>query len=258
LTYFWPNSNCLYVQDMLWVLYHPAKQCVSSMSTHSLGVSIFRLLKWETATFISSGLWLQHPNLNLINYTIYIEIQQRGHFRKTHNMNRQTLRYGWHSFQQRIINDATNGWCKHLLANLSLYVRLQQHRKRFVNRRCTDSIFLVNRTACGDHTQVHVTYSIISLTGLMSPRTCIDIPSQSRLRLSGTASMLLSVILSVWTLSKLLLRHTFLIVLTHHAIDSNPLSTLIHFQWHTAPTKEMHIVLYCSDGFSTFDLSFAS
>ena len=49
---------------------------VSLMSAHSLYVSVshFRLL----ATFISSGLWLQHPDLNAMNYKIYIEIQQRS------------------------------------------------------------------------------------------------------------------------------------------------------------------------------------
>jgi len=51
------------VQNLLWVLYLPAKQCANSMSAHSLRVSVshFRLLKWETTTFILSGVWLQYP-----------------------------------------------------------------------------------------------------------------------------------------------------------------------------------------------------
>ena len=49
----------------------------ASVSMHRLRVSVchFRLLKWETPTFISPDLWLQHPNLNLMNYKICIEIK---------------------------------------------------------------------------------------------------------------------------------------------------------------------------------------
>jgi len=67
------------MQDLLWVLNLPANQCVSSVSAHSLHVSVshFRLLKWETLTFISSNLYLQDPDLNPVNYKICIEIQQR-------------------------------------------------------------------------------------------------------------------------------------------------------------------------------------
>jgi len=41
-----------------------AKQCVNL----NVRVSHFRLLKKETSTFISSRLWLQHPDLNPVNY----------------------------------------------------------------------------------------------------------------------------------------------------------------------------------------------
>jgi len=39
----------------------PLYQCLS--------VSDFTLLKWEIATFISSGLWLQHPDVNPVVQT---------------------------------------------------------------------------------------------------------------------------------------------------------------------------------------------
>ena len=85
----WPR-----VGHMCEICYHrsfclPAKQCVSSTSAHSLCVSVshFRLLNWEIATFISSGMWLQHPDLNPVNYEIYIDIQQQVCLRKIHNMN---------------------------------------------------------------------------------------------------------------------------------------------------------------------------
>ena len=95
--------------DLLWVLYLPAKQCVSSISAHSLCVSVshFRLLKWETPTFISSGLWLQHQDLNPLIYKICIKLQQRVLLRKIHNVNRLTLWYGWHAVEQRIIDNVS-------------------------------------------------------------------------------------------------------------------------------------------------------
>jgi len=76
------------VRDLLWVLYLRAKQCVSPLSVHSLRVSVshFRLLKWETLTFISSGLWLQHPDLNPMKYKICIKIYQRVFLGKFHNV----------------------------------------------------------------------------------------------------------------------------------------------------------------------------
>jgi len=111
---------------MLWVLCLPAKQCVSSVSAHSLRVSVchFRLLKWETSTFISSGLWLQHPDLNPMNYKICIKIRQQVCLEKNHNVNGPTLWYGWHGFKQHIINNATNKWCKRLWVCIHLKWRL--------------------------------------------------------------------------------------------------------------------------------------
>jgi len=50
------------------------------------GVSHFRLLKWETPSFILLGLWLQHPDLNPVNYKIC---------KKIHTENWPTLWYGW-------------------------------------------------------------------------------------------------------------------------------------------------------------------
>jgi len=84
------------------------------MSTHSLHVSVshFRFMKWEITTFTSLGLWLQHPDLKSVNYKICMEIQQRVRLRKIHNVNGLTLWYGWHGFDQRIINNATDEWCK--------------------------------------------------------------------------------------------------------------------------------------------------
>ena len=68
------------------------------MSAHSICVSVcvshIKLMKWELATFISSGLWLQHPDLNPVNDRIYIEIQQLVCLSKLHHMNGPTLWYG--------------------------------------------------------------------------------------------------------------------------------------------------------------------
>ena len=103
------------MRDLLWV-YLPAKQCVSSMSVHSLRVSVshFRLLKWETSTFIWSGMWLQHPDLSPVNYKISIEIQQRVCLSKIHNTNGTTLWYEWHGFEQRNIDKARDKLRKRL------------------------------------------------------------------------------------------------------------------------------------------------
>jgi len=48
-------------------------------------------------------MWLQHPDLNPVNYKICINIHQRVCL-KNHNVNGLTLWYGWHGFEQRIIN----------------------------------------------------------------------------------------------------------------------------------------------------------
>jgi len=79
------------------------------MSAHSLRVSDshFAFRKWETHTFISSGLRLQHPDMNLVNYKICKEIQQRVCLRKIHNVNGPTLSYGWHGFKRERTLSAT-------------------------------------------------------------------------------------------------------------------------------------------------------
>jgi len=53
ITCFWLNNTVRHVQGLLWVLYLLAKQRVSSMSLHSLRVSVahLRLLKYETPLF---------------------------------------------------------------------------------------------------------------------------------------------------------------------------------------------------------------
>jgi len=104
------------VRDLLRVLYLPAKHCIYLMSAHSLPVSVshFKLLKWETPTFISSGLWLQHLDVNSVNYKMCIKIQQRVFLGKIYNVNWPTLWYGWHGLEQRVMNNATEEWCKHL------------------------------------------------------------------------------------------------------------------------------------------------
>jgi len=62
-TYYWNMLDlteiACNVRDLLWVLYIPARQCVISVSTHSLYVSSshFSLLKWEIQTFCLSSLW---------------------------------------------------------------------------------------------------------------------------------------------------------------------------------------------------------
>jgi len=56
--------------------------------------------------FILSGLWLQHPDLNPVNYKICTDIQQWVCLENIHNVNGPTYWYGWHGFEQRIINNA--------------------------------------------------------------------------------------------------------------------------------------------------------
>ena len=104
------------MRDLLWVLYLPAKQCVNSVSAHSLRVSVshFRLLKRETPTLILSGLWLQHPDVTQVNYKICIEIQQRVWIEKFHNVNGPTYWYAWLGFTQRVISSTTDEWCRRI------------------------------------------------------------------------------------------------------------------------------------------------
>ena len=108
----WLNSNCLSCAKSA-VSSLSSTKCVSSMSAHNLRVCVshFILMKWQISTFISSGLWVQHPNLNSLNYKICIGSQQRVCLRKIHNVNEPTL---WHGFEQRVINNATDEWRKRL------------------------------------------------------------------------------------------------------------------------------------------------
>ena len=46
-----------------------------------------------------------------MNYKIRIEIQQLVCFKKIHYLNGLTL---WHGFEQRIINNTPDEWCKRL------------------------------------------------------------------------------------------------------------------------------------------------
>jgi len=88
-------------------------------SVRNLRVSVthVRLLVWNIATFISSGLWLQHSDklpskLQNLHRNSIAGLSQK----KNHNVNRPTLCHGWHCFEQRIINNATDEWCKHPLS----------------------------------------------------------------------------------------------------------------------------------------------
>ena len=60
------------------------------------------------------SLWLQHPDLNPLNYNIRIEIQQQVCPRKIHTMNGMASWYGWHGCEDRITNNATDEWCTSL------------------------------------------------------------------------------------------------------------------------------------------------
>ena len=96
------------MRDLLWVLYLPARQCVSSMNMHNLRVSVFyfRLLIWKRSPFILSGIWLQRLDLNPLSYKVCIEIKQRllrVCLGKIHYVNVPTLWY-----EQRITNSATD------------------------------------------------------------------------------------------------------------------------------------------------------
>ena len=54
------------------------------------------------------------PRTVPINYKICIKIQQWVFLRKIHNVNWPTLWYVCHGFEQRIIDNATDEWCKRL------------------------------------------------------------------------------------------------------------------------------------------------
>ena len=78
------TTTACHVQDLLRFLCLSAEQYVSSLSAHSLSVSVshLNLLKSETPMFISSDLWPQHPYLNSLNYKICSEMQQRVYLKK--------------------------------------------------------------------------------------------------------------------------------------------------------------------------------
>jgi len=80
-----------------------------SLNVHSLSdsVSHITLLKWEAPTFILSGLWPQHTELNPVNYKICAGMQQRLYLKKVHNVHGLTLWLVWHCFEPRISNNVT-------------------------------------------------------------------------------------------------------------------------------------------------------
>jgi len=45
---------------------------------------------------------------------LHINNQPRVCLRKIHNLNGPTLWYSWHGFEKRIIDNATDKWCKRL------------------------------------------------------------------------------------------------------------------------------------------------
>jgi len=60
-------------------------------------------------------------HLSPLNYKICIKIQQRVFRRKIHNVNWQTLWYGWHGFKQRIIDNATDEWCRRVCVHVKVF-----------------------------------------------------------------------------------------------------------------------------------------
>jgi len=68
-------------------------------------LNTFTLLKWETPTFISLGLWIQHPDLNSVDYKICIEIQQRVCFRNFSQRERNVIMVWlvWLSRYRRVV-----------------------------------------------------------------------------------------------------------------------------------------------------------
>jgi len=84
ITCIWLNRHCLsYARSAASPLSTTRTICrLSSLNAPSLGVFNLNLLKWETPTLISSGLWLQHPDLNPVNYNIWADIQQKVYLKK--------------------------------------------------------------------------------------------------------------------------------------------------------------------------------
>jgi len=88
---------------------------MSAKWAHTASVSVSPISEFwngrHTRSFYYS-LWLQHPDLNPVNYKICIEIQHRVCLRKKSQRERtaySTYWYGWH--EQRVIMLQTE-WCK--------------------------------------------------------------------------------------------------------------------------------------------------
>jgi len=93
------TSTSCHVRDLQRVLYLPAEQYFSSLSVHTLCVSVshFSLLKWETPTFISLGFWPQYIHMWIQWTTEFTQkCSSRSCWEKSvTNMN--ALLAGWHS-----------------------------------------------------------------------------------------------------------------------------------------------------------------
>jgi len=126
----WLNRNCLpCVRSTAGSLSYSGT-CVSSMSAHSLRVSVshFNLLKWETPTFILSGLWSQHPDVNFESS----EFVQK--YSKEFTSKKYITCTDWHygmsgnGFEPCINNNVTDDWhrrlqvCVHIEGGLPEYL----------------------------------------------------------------------------------------------------------------------------------------
>jgi len=62
------------VRDLLWVLFFQRNNVSAQWArTASVSVSPVSDFKWKTPMFIPSGLWLQHQDLNPMDYKIFVE-----------------------------------------------------------------------------------------------------------------------------------------------------------------------------------------
>jgi len=88
--------------------------CISSQNSeqelHPCQFLSFQLSEVGVTVFISSGLWLQHPDPNPMNYKMCADMQQRVILRRVHNVNKPI--WLWQDIVLRIINNATDEWCK--------------------------------------------------------------------------------------------------------------------------------------------------
>ena len=80
------------------------------------------LLGRETSAFISPDLWPpcppNSPDLNLVDYKIWVEMQQRVYRTKVRDVHELKLRMlnVWHGLEQSVIDDAIDEWRKRLRA----------------------------------------------------------------------------------------------------------------------------------------------